>query len=146
MVAAHLNQPDLVEKILLKVISLEPDHANALNALGYTYADLNINLSEAQTYIERALELNPDEPAILDSMGWLAFRQGHYRQARDYLYRAFEAMPDAEVAAHLGVVEWALGNTQKAREIWQTVLQGDPDNALIKQAILDAQKEYPSEE
>ena len=81
----------------------------------------------------------------MDSMGWLNYRQGHYRLARDFLQKAFAILPDAEIAAHLGVVEWALGNIQEAHRVWQSILQDDPDNALIKQAILDAQEEFPSE-
>jgi lipoprotein NlpI len=73
----------------------------------------------------------------------LAFRQGHYRLARDYLQQAFAVLPDAEIAAHLGVVEWALGNIKTANEIWNSILKDDPNNALIKQAKLDAEKEFP---
>ena len=97
----------------------------------------------AAVYIKRAFQLKPNDPAITDSMGWLAFRQGHYRLARDYLQQAFAAMPDAEIAAHLGVVEWALGNIDKANQIWDSILANDPDNPLIKQAKLDAEKEFP---
>ncbi|MDP6166638.1 MAG: tetratricopeptide repeat protein [Gammaproteobacteria bacterium] len=146
MLAAHFNDWTRAEKNLLQVIDLDPNHAYALNALGYTYADHNSNLKQAEIYIKRALALQPNDPAIKDSMGWLAYRQGHYRLARQYLQQAYNDLPDAEVAAHLGVVEWALGNTQQAKEIWQSILQDDPDNALIKQAILDAQKEFPNDD
>ncbi len=145
MLASYTVNWPLAEEHLLEVISLDPNHANALNALGYTYADHNTNLKQADIYIKRAFELKPDDPAIKDSMGWLAFRQGHYRIARNYLQQAFAEFPDAEIAAHLGVVEWALGNIQQAQEIWQSILQDDPDNALIKQAILDAKKEFPND-
>ncbi|MDP6969322.1 MAG: tetratricopeptide repeat protein [Gammaproteobacteria bacterium] len=146
MLAAYQGDWIKMESDLLKVIELNPDHADALNALGYTYADHNSNLKQADIYIKRAFQLKPDDPAIKDSMGWLAFRQGHYRLARDYLRQAFAEFPDAEVAAHLGVVEWALGNIEQAHRIWNSILKDDPDNALIKQAQLDAQKEFPNEE
>ena len=145
MLASYMVNWPLAEEHLLEIIKLDPNHANALNALGYTYADHNTNLKQADIYIKRAFALKPDDPAIKDSMGWLAFRQGHYRIARNYLQQAFAEFPDAEVAAHLGVVEWALGNIQQAQEIWQSILQDDPDNALIKQAILDAKKEFPND-
>ena len=145
MLAAYFSNWPLAEKHLLIIIEQDPNHANALNALGYTYADHNSNLKQAEIYINRAFELKPEDPAIKDSMGWLAFRQGHYRLARNYLQQAFAEFPDAEIAAHLGVVEWALGNVQQAQEIWQSILQDDPDNALIKQAIVDAQKEFPND-
>ena len=143
MLASQQGAWDKMESNLLQVIELDPDHADALNALGYTYADHNSNLKMAAVYIKRAFQLKPNDPAITDSMGWLAFRQGHYRLARDYLQQAFAAMPDAEIAAHLGVVEWALGNIDKANQIWDSILANDPDNPLIKQAKLDAEKEFP---
>ena len=145
MLAAYFSNWSLAEEHLLIIIEQDANHANALNALGYTYADHNSNLKQAEIYINRAFVLKPEDPAIQDSMGWLAFRQGHYRLARNYLQQAFNQLPDAEIAAHLGVVEWALGNVQEAQEIWQSILQDDPDNALIKQAILDAQKEFPND-
>jgi Flp pilus assembly protein TadD len=146
MLAAYQSEWPKMERSLLQIIELEPNNADALNALGYTYADHNSNLKQADIYINRAFQLKPDDPAIKDSMGWLAFRQGHYRLARDYLQQAFADFPDAEVAAHLGVVEWALGNIEQAHQIWNSILKDDPDNTLIKQAQLDAQKEFPNEE
>jgi tetratricopeptide (TPR) repeat protein len=143
MLASQQGAWDKMESNLLQVIELDADHADALNALGYTYADHNSNLKMADVYIKRAFQLQPDDPAITDSMGWLAFRQGHYRLARDYLQQAFAVLPDAEIAAHLGVVEWALGNIETANEIWNSILKDDPNNALIKQAKLDAEKEFP---
>jgi tetratricopeptide (TPR) repeat protein len=143
MLASQQGAWDKMESNLLQVIELDADHADALNALGYTYADHNSNLKMADVYIKRAFQLQPDDPAITDSMGWLAFRQGHYRLARDYLQQAFAVLPDAEIAAHLGVVEWALGNIKTANEIWNSILKDDPNNALIKQAKLDAEKEFP---
>lgn len=146
MLASQQGAWDKMESNLLLVIELDADHADALNALGYTYADHNSNLKMADVYIKRAFQLQPDDPAITDSMGWLAFRQGHYRLARDYLQQAFAVLPDAEIAAHLGVVEWALGNIKTANEIWNSILKDDPNNALIKQAKLDAEKEFPHAE
>lgn len=145
MLGAYLRDWPVMEQALLTIIKLAPQHAHALNALGYTYADHKTQLNKAEEYIHKALQLRPNDPAIMDSMGWLNYRQGHYRTARDYLQKAFALLPDAEIAAHLGVVEWALGNVEEAHRVWNTILQQDPDNALIKQAILDAQEEFPSE-
>src|SRR3546814_12187439 len=82
-------------------------NANAYNALGYTYADQNRLLDEAEDLLERALDLDPDNPYILDSVGWYLFRVGDYEAAIEYLERSYRQLPSAVVAAHLGEVLWA---------------------------------------
>ena len=140
--ADSLHQFDITEQMLQRIIDIEPNHVNALNALGYSYAERNIKLKEAQVLILKALALDPKNPAIMDSLGWVKYRLGHLRQSLNLLSQAYDIMPIAEMAAHLGVVKWALGDTQGAFNTWNLALEKEPDNALIKQAILDAQNEF----
>jgi tetratricopeptide (TPR) repeat protein len=142
LLAQSLHQLNITEKMLQRIIDIEPDHINALNALGYSYAEQGINLLQAKLLINRALALAPNNAAIIDSLGWVNYRLGHLRQAHNLLTRAYDIMPSTEIAAHLGVVEWALGDTQSAFKTWNFALEKDPNNALIKQAILDAQNEF----
>src|SRR5690606_16741028 len=100
---------DKFETLMRRVIELRPDHANAYNALGYTYADQNRRMDEAQDLLERAMELEPDNPYILDSVGWYLFRVGDLQAALEYLQRSYERLPEADVAAHLGEVLWVKG-------------------------------------
>ncbi len=114
------------------LVAEDPEDADALNALGYTLADRTTDYEEALGYIERALALSPEQPAILDSMGWVLFKLGRAEEALDYLQRAFAAQEDAEIAAHLAEVLAALGREGEAREIWQKGAGLDPDNRAIQ--------------
>ncbi|GGE58736.1 tetratricopeptide (TPR) repeat protein [Paenalcaligenes hominis] len=127
-----------LETLLRQVIDLQPHNANAYNALGYTFVDQNENLDEAQGLLEQALELEPNNPYILDSVGWYFYRIGDYQAALEYLVRAFELLPDAEVAAHLGEVLWAKGRQDEAREVWRKALK--PDNPNYK--LLRTMQQY----
>ena len=89
-----------LERLLRQVIALDPDHAHAYNALGYTLADRNQRLPEALDLITQALELAPNDPFILDSMGWVKFRMGDQAAAAEYLRRAYSTRPEADIAAH----------------------------------------------
>ncbi len=113
------------------VITAEPNNANALNALGYFLAEDNQRLDEAQIYLEKALSLQPDDPAIMDSLGWLRFKQGDYDAAKRLLEQAYELLPDAEIAAHLGEVLWVVGNKSEARSIWDKALLDAPDHVKL---------------
>jgi tetratricopeptide (TPR) repeat protein len=107
----------------------------ALNALGYTLADRTDRFDEAYDLIRRAYEQRPDDPAIIDSMGWVTYRLGRLDEAEGYLRQALEKHFDAEIAAHLGEVLWARGRQDEARQIWHDALQRDPDHVLLKQVI-----------
>jgi len=120
---------------LLRIIEHEPDNAVALNALGYILTVRTDRLQEARTYIERALELDPENPAIIDSMGWLLFREGQLMPALRYLKQAWEAFPDPEVAAHYGEALWMSGDETQAREIWQKGLEQDPEHEVLRETI-----------
>src|SRR5581483_7069111 len=117
LAAERLDKLDVVESNLRKVIKLKPDHAHAYNALGYTLGDRTDRYAEAKQYVEKALELSPDDPFILDSVGWVYYKMGNQKEALDYLERAFKRRPDPEIAAHLGEVMWAKGMRADAETI-----------------------------
>ena len=131
MLAEHIDRVDLMETRLRRVIELQPDHAHAHNALGYSLADRKLRLEEAEALILRALELAPDDPFILDSLGWVRFRRGDGAGALVHLERAYAKRQDAEIAAHLGEVLWSLSRRDDARRILDQALAAHPDNALL---------------
>jgi len=133
--AVEIGRLDILESDLRKIIERNPKHADALNALGYTLADQSDRYAEAHSLITRALEIKPDSPAILDSMGWLQFRLGDYDQASVYLNRAFNLLPDSEIAAHLGEVLWVKGDRDGARRVWRKMLDIDPDSRHVKETM-----------
>ena len=135
MLAEKLERIDLLETNLKKLISLQPGHAHAYNALGYSLADRNLRLSEAQGLIEKALQLAPDDPFIIDSMGWLMYRMGKHKQALEYLRKAYAARPDPEIAAHLGEVLWVAGERSEAEKIWLEATQKTPGNDALTSTI-----------
>ena len=119
--------------VLRDAINREPEHAAALNALGYTLADEDRNLEEAERLITRALHIEPENPAFLDSLGWLKYRQGQIDKAIQALEVAFRQAPNAEVGAHLGEVLWVDGQRDRAITVWQHALEVDPtDTTLIE--------------
>lgn len=122
---------DILEADLGQVIAANPEHIDALNALGYTLADKTDRYQEALELIQRALELKPDAPAILDSMGWVQFRLGNLSEALSYLQRAFERLPDEEIGAHLGEVLWVTGARDQAQAVWRQVLEETPDSTFV---------------
>lgn len=132
MVAEKVSQFEVMEHELRKLIVLKPDMGHAYNALGYSLADRNERLEEAQKLIEKAMDLNPNDYFILDSMGWVKYRRGQLSQALDYLKRAYEAQPDPEIAAHLGEVLWQQGKREEALETWQNALQAHPENEALQ--------------
>ena len=133
MLGERLGRLDRMESDLRRLIVLRPNHAHAYNALGYTFADRNIRLDEARTLIERAVQLAPEDPQILDSMGWVAFRQGNAEEALGWLQRAWAIRVDAEVGAHLGEVLWRLGRAEEAYTVWRQAIGRDPSNALLRE-------------
>jgi tetratricopeptide (TPR) repeat protein len=129
--AVELGQVDVLERDLRHLLVSDPDNADALNALGYTLADRTDRLAEAYSFIERALQLRPDEPAILDSMGWVLYRMGQAEEAEGYLRRALDEVFDAEIAAHLGEVLWALGRRDEASSVWEKAMDEDPEHEYL---------------
>lgn len=135
MLAEKRNDLAQMEQDLRLIIQREPDNAMALNALGYTLADRTTRYSEARDLIQKAHSLNPDDPAILDSLGWVNYRLGNLSEAETYLRKALERFPDHEVAAHLGEVLWAQGKQSEARKVWATALQSQPDSAVLRDTM-----------
>jgi tetratricopeptide (TPR) repeat protein len=133
--AAELGQIDLLEQDLHRLLKLHPEHADALNALGYTLADQTDRLEEAKGYILKALALKPGSPAILDSMGWVEYRMGNLQAALKYLQQAAAISPDAEIASHLGEVLWQMNKKQEALRVWREANELDPENRYIEPAM-----------
>jgi len=125
-----------LERDLRFIIEREPDNAMALNALGYTLADRTTRYAEAKALIEKAHQLNPDDPSILDSLGWVHYRLGDLDEAERLLRQAAERISDHEIAAHLGEVLWARGKQQEARQIWARALEEQPDSAILRSTVL----------
>ena len=135
LAAEKLDRLDVAEASLRRLIALKPDHAQAYNALGYTLADRTDRLAEARDYIEKALKLSPEDPFILDSMGWVEYRLGNHAEGLQYLQRAFDQRPDPEIAAHLGEVLWAKGNKGEAEKVWRDSLRDNPGNEELQKVI-----------
>jgi tetratricopeptide (TPR) repeat protein len=135
MLAEKLSRYEVMEKLLLQLMAAKPkDHA-AYNALGFFLADQNQRLGEAKALIEKALSLVPDDPFVMDSLGWVEFRLGNLERARTLLEQAFQARPDAEIAAHLGEVYWRMGQPEKARQLWQRGLKLDKNNETLQRTL-----------
>ena len=136
MLAEKRDDLAQLETDLRYIIQREPEHAMALNALGYTLADRTTRYEEARELIEKAHQLNPDDPAILDSLGWVNYRQGNLYEAERLLRQALEKFPDHEVAAHLGEVLWAQGKQRDARRVWRDALSATPDSPILRDTLL----------
>nr|VFK47612.1 MAG: Tetratricopeptide repeat-containing protein [Candidatus Kentron sp. TC] len=135
MLAGRMELFPIFERDLQRVLSREPNHADALNALGYTLADRTERHQEAFALIQRALTLSPDSYYILDSMGWVLYRLGRHQKALHYLQRALALRQDAEIAAHLGEVLWVTGNRKAARDVFRKALEKKPDDKLLLKVI-----------
>lgn len=135
MLREQLNDFEGMEQDLRKVLDLQPNNSAALNALGYTFADRNQRLSEAWELIERAYTINPKDPAIIDSMGWIKYRMGDIPAALDFLRKAYAAVEDQEIAAHLGEVLWVTGEQEEAHNIWKDALDKNPDSKILKEVM-----------
>ena len=117
------------------LLKVRPEDASLLNALGYSLADHNQKLPRAETLIRKALEASPDNPAFLDSLGWVIFRRGDVRGAIPHLERAYRIFPDAEIAAHWGEVLWVNGKQSEARALWAKALARAPDSKPLRDTI-----------
>ena len=135
LTAEKLDRFDVLESNLRKLIEVRPDHAHAYNALGYSFAERNTRLPEARKLIERALELAPEDYFIMDSLGWVLYREGDLKGAAEQLRRAYDGRPDAEIGAHLGEVLWVMGQRDEANRVWQESLKASPDNETLQKTI-----------
>jgi len=135
LTAEKLERFDLLEAKLRKLIQVRPDHAHAYNALGYSFAERNLRLPEAQKLIEQALQLAPEDNFIIDSLGWVLYRQGDLKGAARELRRAYGGRPDAEIGAHLGEVLWVMGERAEADKVWREALDTSPENETLLKTI-----------
>ena len=135
MVAEKVDRIDITEADLLKVLSAEPENVHALNALGYTLADKTERLEEAYNYIKKAAALVPDDPAILDSLGWVSYRLGRLQDAIKWMEMAYDKLIDAEIAAHYGEVLWKDNQREKAEKVWKTGLEANAKHPVLIETI-----------
>lgn len=133
MAAQRLGDLAQLESDLKVILSISPNNATVLNALGYTLADQTDRYEEALELITKALDLAPGEPAILDSMGWVLFKLGRLQEAEQQLRLAYQHLQDPEIAAHLGEVLMAMGKTDEATQLWSSAIEAAPQHqALIE--------------
>jgi Flp pilus assembly protein TadD len=112
-----------------------PDNQHAYNALGYSLADRNVRLPEALKLIRKAQGMAPDDPFIMDSMGWVHYRMGNLDEAEAQLRRAYGLRNDADIAVHLGEVLWKQGKKDEARELWRAAQAKDPRNDSLRTTL-----------
>ncbi|MDR0776682.1 MAG: tetratricopeptide repeat protein [Azonexus sp.] len=135
LTAERAGKPELLESHLQHLLRLQPDHAHALNALGYSWADRNQRLPEAYELIARAVALQPDDPFIADSLGWVQYRLGRLEEALATLERAYGIKADPEIAAHLGEVLWQLDRKDEAKKLLADAIRQHPDSEVLAAAI-----------
>jgi tetratricopeptide (TPR) repeat protein len=135
LAAEKLGQLEAAEADMRRILAKDPENVRTLNALGYTLADRTDRYQEALSYISRAYARKPDDPAIIDSMGWVHFRLGKLDEARQYLQQAWDMTRDSEIGAHLGEVLWVQGEQAAARAIWNTARESSPDNPVLLETI-----------
>lgn len=141
LMAERVNKLDVLEIDLKKILAKYPDDAEALNALGYTLLGNANRYAEAEKYLQHALKLQPDEAVIMDSFGWLQFKLGRLEQALEYLERAYAKQQEAEIAAHLSEVLWALGRKEEARKLFYKAIKNSPEDEYLldfQQRILNS--------
>jgi tetratricopeptide (TPR) repeat protein len=139
LVAERLDDIEQLERDLRLMLSQDPNSSAALNALGYTLANRTDRYTEAHPLISRALEIEPDSPAIQDSMGWVLYKMGQLEEALFWLALAQEGYYDPEVISHHAEVLWALGRVDEALDLIDTALldfPGDPSLGDIRRRIL----------
>jgi len=136
MLAEKQDNLEQMERDLRQIIENNPQSSMALNALGYTLVDRTYRYREGMELIEQALALSPDDPAILDSLGWAHYRLGELDEAEPLLRKAMAEFPDPEVAAHLGEVLWQQGKQREARKIWKQAQENDREHSILQSTIL----------
>lgn len=135
MVAEKLGDYKDMEEVLRKIIHLSPNMQHAYNALGYSLAERNIRLTEAQTLIQKAYRLAPNDPFITDSLGWIEYRLGNVALAETHLRRAYGLRADPEIATHLGEILWVQNKRDEAKQVWRDAQRKDPGNSLLKETL-----------
>jgi Tfp pilus assembly protein PilF len=124
------------------VLAIDPDNAEALNFIGYSYADRGMNLEEAEKMIVKALKIKPDNGYLIDSLGWVHFKKNQLNSAVKYLKQALELLPDdVNVIEHMGDVCVKLNKTKEAQEMYNRALKIDPKNSPIQKKLEDLTKQ-----
>jgi len=131
MMAEKNDDFDSFERLMRKLLDLDPEHAHAYNALGYSLLERNERFSEAMGLVRKAIQISPDDAAIIDSLGWGYFLIGKHDESLKQLRRAYSLNPDPEIAAHLGEVLWVKGEKDEAKKVWQDSMRENPENAVL---------------
>ncbi len=127
-----------------KILDIDPKNAEALNFIGYSYAERGVNLEEAEKLILSALELKSDSGYLLDSLGWVYFKQGKLRDAEKYLKEALKLLPDeVEIIEHLGDIFVKQNRIKEAVDLYERGLKIDPENISLKSKIEEMKKKRP---
>jgi tetratricopeptide (TPR) repeat protein len=132
LMAERVNKPDIVEADLKKILAMDPNNVEALNALGYTLLNKSKRYADAEKYLQQAIRLAPDEAVIIDSYGWLQFKLGNTERALDYLQRAYDKQQENEIAAHLVEVLWVLGRKDEAKKLFNKAIKDAPDDEYLR--------------
>ncbi|OUV03252.1 MAG: hypothetical protein CBC42_01990 [Betaproteobacteria bacterium TMED82] len=135
MLNFRVGKPLEMENILRTLIDIKPDHAQALNALGYSMADRNVNLEEALRLIKAAIVFLPGDPHIIDSMGWVYYKLGKLEKAEEWLAQAYSSQPDAEISAHYGEVLWNLSSKDEAINVWKQGFKNNPESEILRETL-----------
>lgn len=135
LLAEKLGKVDVMEAQLREVMAQAPDNHHAYNALGYSLAERNVRLQEAYGLIAKALAMAPDDPFIMDSMGWIHYRMGNLDEAEKFLRRAYGLRADPEIAVHLGEVLWQKGEKGAAQKLWREARAKDPQNDTLRDTL-----------
>lgn len=135
LLAEKTGHLEVMEKSLREVMRLAPDNHHAYNALGYSLAERNVRLEEARTLVEKALGMAPEDPFIMDSMGWVEYRLGNLDAAEAHLRRAYGLRRDPEIAVHLGEVLWQKGKQADAQKLWREARAKDPHNDTLRSTL-----------
>ena len=132
LIAERINKFDMAEIDLKKILEIDPNNVEALNALGYTLLNNPSRYSEAEKFLRKALALEPNEAVIIDSYGWLQFKLGNFEAALKYLQQAYEKQPENEIAAHLAEVLWVLDRKDEAKKIFNKAIKGSLDDEYLQ--------------
>lgn len=135
LMAEKAGRVEVMEKTLRRVMQLAPENQHAYNALGYSLAERNVRLPEALKLIRKAQAMAPDDPFIMDSMGWVLYRMGKLDEAEAQLRRAYGLRNDADIGVHLGEVLWKQGKQDEARELWRAAQAKDPRNDSLRSTL-----------
>jgi len=124
--------------VLQQLLAIDPNFAPALNYLGYMWAEAGENLERALLLVQQAVDIEPDNGAFIDSLGWAHFQLGQYEEARGFLERAASLVGDDPVVyEHLGDLYVVLGRLEQAREVYERALDLEADNAAVVRGKLD---------